>query len=388
MGFKRRPFTSEVCAVVEVDGTPPQVTLRPGAAFHPKTGRVYVFGGDKPDHEVVGAMPEAHDRPIEQRNALYYLTQNEHGRLSWRGPVASEDPEPYLRNTPTGAIPRSNHVWSPAANPDYLMAQGGCYMACGVTYMDQDGMADWLAYDTRSNQWAELLPPIAHSHETWAVPEHVHRLPVLSGHSGVLDPITGRVLVLMAFEQERELPVFVPEAGLPGFVFSTEGDPTSWDFCALNTTGQGPSFRAWYSMTVIGRRMIVFGGAYQVFRHRKWHVLYPDDVCILDLDTLQWSKLATTGEKPTGRMQHGAVALDANRLLIIGGEVGFGNESSALTDAYVLDINNAKWTKLTDCLDTPPHATWVGFGSPGNVRVLALGGDTDRFQVFEFRLKR
>ncbi len=83
-------------------------------------------------------------------------------------------------------------------------------------------------------------------------------------------------------------------------------------------------------------------------------------------------------------MSHGAVALDERRLLILGGERGFGGKSRGLTDAYVLDVDSAEWTKLTDRLNTPRHVAWVGVGPPGNVRVLALGGDTNGFHVLEF----
>ncbi len=383
MGLKRRSGLG-LCAPVVVGGTPPRPTLKPKVTYHAKTGRMYLFGGDKPADEV-RAEYKLCDRPIEQRNALYYLaTSIESDRMSWCGPFASDTAEPFLRNIPSGAIPRSEHVWIPAANPDFLMAQGGSYMACGVSYMDQGGMADWLAFDTEANQWTELQPPIADDHSEWAVPKNVHRLPVLSGHAGALDSRTGRILLLMAFGEEFEIPAFDPKQGLPGFVFFSEGEPAKWDFQALETTGEGPSYRAWYSMTITGRRLIVFGGAHQAFEQGKWQVMYPDDVCTLDLDTMHWSKLETLGATPEGRMHHGAIALDENRLLILGGERGFGETSRGLTDAHVLDVSSATWTRLTESLSTPRHATWVGCGPPGAVRVFALGGDSETFSVFEF----
>lgn len=366
---------------LDVVGTPPPTTLNPRVAFHSKTGRVYVFGGEKPESEI------AKDNwPIVVRNTVHFLSADETGRLSWTGPMASDerdikDFDLESINLPTGVLPRSEHVWVPAGHPDFLMAHGGNFRdSHGVSFIDQGPLADWLAFDTRTSLWTELQSPIDPFdwHADGPIPKEVFsRFSMMEAHGAGLDPVTGRVLLFMSFN----IDVIHPDSadGLPGFVLETKGEPSGWTYHALETKGQAPSFRASYSVVVVGRRLIVFGG---IFKSK-----YPDDVSVLDLDTLHWSTLETTGDKPSGRVLHSAIALDDKRMLIVGGRDRFARKSRSLNDeAYLLNVNNANWEKLSAPANIPPDASWVGLGSPGNVRVLALGGDTDGFPVSEYKL--
>ncbi len=385
MGYKVSSSQRTITGLT-VDGAAPQVTLRPKVVYHSPTETAYIFGGDVPDSEVGGAR---------QRNSLHCL-RTINGRLGWSGPHAStafcnspNDSKSF--NLSTGVVNRSAHVWLESAHPQFLMAQGGqSNDRYGVSFMDQGGLADWLAFDIRSQTWMELQPPIAHNWEnSYAIPEErAHRLPVIHHHAAALDSQTGNTFLFLAFPIETDEPSAI--SGFPGYVFDTTGQPSTWNFRRLQTTGQPPSPRAGYTCTIVGRRLVVFGGFIESLRGRKWQTEYPSDINILDLDTMNWRSANFTGvtnTRPSGRIEHGAIALDEDRLLILGGGQWQKRGFESLQDAFILDFKHDMSTKLKHSVHVPLHAAWLGFGPQKKQRILALGGDTSDFQVFEMHIK-
>jgi len=116
--------------------------------------------------------------------------------------------------------------------------------------------------------------------------------------------------------------------------------------------GQVPSSRTNHAAVGVGNKMYMFGGnnnnaagMYQVL----------DDLCVLNTDTLTWSKPQTTGDQPTARSGHTLTAIGKN-LYLFGG--GVWNEEEGwvhkYNDLYVLNTETMVWTKpvCTGTIDT------------------------------------
>jgi len=109
--------------------------------------------------------------------------------------------------------------------------------------------------------------------------------------------------------------------------------------------GQIPASRTNHAAAAVGSRMFVFGGnnnneagSYQVL----------DDLHVLDVDTLTWSRPAVTGDKPTARSGHCLITV-GKKIVLFGG--GVWNETAGWVDKFneifVLDTDTFHWTKPT-----------------------------------------
>lgn len=107
--------------------------------------------------------------------------------------------------------------------------------------------------------------------------------------------------------------------------------------------GQIPTSRTNHAAVAVGNKMYMFGGnnnnaagMYQVL----------DDLCVLNTDTLTWSKPQTTGDRPTARSGHTLTAI-GKHLYLFGG--GVWNEEEGwvhkYNDLYVLNTETMVWTK-------------------------------------------
>ncbi|XP_075890223.1 kelch repeat-containing protein [Nelusetta ayraudi] len=100
-------------------------------------------------------------------------------------------------------------------------------------------------------------------------------------------------------------------------------------------TGSGPSPRSGHSACVMQERKIfVFGG---------WDtpVCY-NDMYMLDLGLMEFSKVKTSGKAPSPRSWHGSAVLTDTKFLIHGGY----NGNNALSDAFIFDIDTNHWTEV------------------------------------------
>ncbi|XP_062197307.1 acyl-CoA-binding domain-containing protein 4-like isoform X1 [Phragmites australis] len=97
--------------------------------------------------------------------------------------------------------------------------------------------------------------------------------------------------------------------------------------------------------------------------------LHFSDVLTLNVETMAWSSLATTGQRPGTRDSHGA-ALVGHRMLVFGGT----NGGKKVNDLHVLDLRTGEWTR-PQCKGTPPspresHTVTV----VGGDRLVVFGG--------------
>ena len=118
---------------------------------------------------------------------------------------------------------------------------------------------------------------------------------------------------------------------------------------------------------VFGGRASAAGGDYTNF----------NDVWMLNLETLSWTEIATTGAAPTAR-SHAALAHDAarDRLIVFGGNVSTsGLAIEGTRDTWVLDLSTGVWTQLT-LASSPPQRYAHAFTSSDS-ELFVFGGSPD-----------
>ncbi|XP_077239930.1 uncharacterized protein LOC143880838 isoform X2 [Tasmannia lanceolata] len=103
---------------------------------------------------------------------------------------------------------------------------------------------------------------------------------------------------------------------------------------SLVTTGEQPGTRDSHSAVIVGHKMIVLGGTNG---SKKVNVLH-----ILDLRTKEWSRPNCEGNPPSPRESHSATVISDDKLVIFGGS-GEG-EANYLNDIHILDLTTMKWT--------------------------------------------
>ncbi|KAM7268008.1 hypothetical protein ACFE04_010174 [Oxalis oulophora] len=97
----------------------------------------------------------------------------------------------------------------------------------------------------------------------------------------------------------------------------------------METSGKVPVARGGHSVTLVGSRLIVFGGE---DKNRK----LLNDIHALDLETKTWEVLETTQTPPAPRFDHSAAAHADRYLLIFGG----CSHSVFYSDLHVLDLQS------------------------------------------------
>ncbi|XP_076952284.1 acyl-CoA-binding domain-containing protein 5-like [Bidens hawaiensis] len=102
----------------------------------------------------------------------------------------------------------------------------------------------------------------------------------------------------------------------------------------LEATGKIPVARSGQSVTLVGSKLIMFGGE---DRHRQ----LLNDVNILDLETMIWNVVETTKTPPAPRCDHTAVVHVDRYFLIFGG----CSQSTFFNDLHVLDLETLEWSQ-------------------------------------------
>lgn len=122
------------------------------------------------------------------------------------------------------------------------------------------------------------------------------------------------------------------------FILNTE----TFVWKRLVTSGSIPAKRDSHTCSSWKNKIIVIGGE-DSFDY------YLSDVHILDTDTLVWTKLNTAGHPLPPRAGHTTVALGKN-LFVFG---GFTDESNLYDDLHMLDIDTSTWTKVITTGERP-----------------------------------
>ncbi|KAJ8265034.1 hypothetical protein COCON_G00141330 [Conger conger] len=106
----------------------------------------------------------------------------------------------------------------------------------------------------------------------------------------------------------------------------------NWWNCVVTTHGPPPM--AGHSSSVIGSKMVVFGGSLGARQ-------MSNEVWVLDLEHWSWSKPPITGTAPHPRGGQSQIVLDDKTLLILG---GCGGPNALLKDAWLLHMAVAPWS--------------------------------------------
>ncbi|KAK4491096.1 hypothetical protein RD792_001818 [Penstemon davidsonii] len=132
----------------------------------------------------------------------------------------------------------------------------------------------------------------------------------------------------------------------------------------LKTYGKPPVSRGGQSVTLVGTTLVIFGG-----QDAKRSLL--NDLHILDLESMTWDEMDTVGVPPSPRSDH-AAAVHADRYLLI---FGGGSHATCFNDLHVLDLQTMEWSRPTQQGEIPsPRAGHAGV-TVGESWFLVGGGD-------------
>ncbi|KAI4349963.1 hypothetical protein L6164_010500 [Bauhinia variegata] len=132
----------------------------------------------------------------------------------------------------------------------------------------------------------------------------------------------------------------------------------------LKTYGKAPVSRGGQSVTLVGTSLVIFGG-----EDAKRTLL--NDLHILDLETMTWDEIDAVGVPPSPRSDH-AAAVHADRYLLI---FGGGSHATCYNDLHVLDLQAMEWSRPTQSGEIPtPRAGHSGV-TVGENWFIVGGGD-------------
>ncbi|XVE89660.1 hypothetical protein DITRI_Ditri20bG0013500 [Diplodiscus trichospermus] len=132
----------------------------------------------------------------------------------------------------------------------------------------------------------------------------------------------------------------------------------------LKTYGKAPVSRGGQSVTLVGKTLVMFGG-----QDAKRTLL--NDLHILDLETMTWDEIDAAGVPPSARSDHTAAVHAERCLLIFGG----GSHATCFNDLHVLDLQAMEWSRPTQQGEIPtPRAGHAGVPVGENWFIVG-GGD-------------
>jgi N-acetylneuraminic acid mutarotase len=107
----------------------------------------------------------------------------------------------------------------------------------------------------------------------------------------------------------------------------------SWN--ELKTNGDVPEGRSWHSSSLVNDSLFIFGG----FFMKKKQESYFNDLSILNMNTLTWSKTIIHSISPRNR--HSSTVLNSNQILICGGNYLNKNGIDVfLGDSFVISFDD------------------------------------------------
>ncbi|KAE8677779.1 Acyl-CoA-binding domain-containing protein 5 [Hibiscus syriacus] len=132
----------------------------------------------------------------------------------------------------------------------------------------------------------------------------------------------------------------------------------------LKTNGKAPISRGGQSVTLVGTTLVIFGG-------QDANQTLLNDLYILDLETMTWDEIDAAGVPPSPRSDH-AVAVNAERYLFV-----FGGSSNAtfFNDLHVLDLQSMEWSKPAQQGVLPTPRAGHACVTVGENWFIAGGGD-------------
>ncbi|KAL8171744.1 hypothetical protein V2J09_023548 [Rumex salicifolius] len=132
----------------------------------------------------------------------------------------------------------------------------------------------------------------------------------------------------------------------------------------LKTYGKPPVSRGGQSVSFVGTTLVIFGG-----QDAKRTLL--NDLHILDLETMTWDEIDTVGVPPAPRSDHAAAVHVDRYLLIYGG----GSHATCFNDLHVLDLQAMEWSRPVQQGDIPSPRSGHAGVTIGENWFIVGGGD-------------
>ncbi|XP_077229341.1 galactose oxidase/kelch repeat superfamily protein [Tasmannia lanceolata] len=217
------------------------------------------------------------------------------------------------------ALPISG--WRPPAR--YKHAAEVVHDKLYVTGGSRNGryLSDIQVFDLRTLTWSLFKPHLDPNLGQLTDSSSLKVLPASSGHSLVK---WGKKLLLVAGNlKENSVTVTVRSV-----------DIETHHCYVVKTSGKVPMARGGQSVTLVGSKLLMFGG-------ESINKRLLNDLHILDLETMIWDLVETRQIPPAPRFDHTAAVHSERYLLIFGG----CSHSTCFNDLYVLDLQTMEWAQ-------------------------------------------
>ncbi|XP_006664611.1 acyl-CoA-binding domain-containing protein 6-like [Oryza brachyantha] len=232
----------------------------------------------------------------------------------------------WTRLAASGPLPKPRYKHAAAVVQEKMYVFGGNY--------NGRYLGDMQVLDFKSLSWSKL--EVKSQSEPSELTGTTSLAPC-AGHG--LIPWGNKILCLAGHTRE-------PTENLSVKVF----DPQTCTWSTLRTYGRSPISRGGQSVTLVGDTLVVFGG------EADGRSLL-NDLHILDLETMTWDEFETTGTLPSPRSEHAAACHADRYLLIFGG----GSHSTCFNDLHLLDMQTMEWSRPQHQGITPePRAGHAG----------------------------
>lgn len=292
----------------------------------------------KPQSQVPNGITYPETKTISTENGSVMETQDKDVVLEGLGSVGVYDQ--WVALSVSGQRPKSRYEHGAAIIQDKMYIFGGNHNG---RYLN-----DLQVLDLRSLTWSRVdikvgTESLEHSSPAPLVP--------CAGHS--LIPWENKLLSIAGHTKDPSETVSVRAFDLQA---------STWSI--LKTYGKAPVSRGGQSVTLVGNILVIFGG-----EDAKRTLL--NDLHILDLETMTWDDIDAVGVPPSPRSDHAAAVHAERYLLIFGG----GSHAACFNDLHVLDLQTMEWSRPTQQGDIPsPRAGHAGV-TVGENWFIAGGGD-------------
>ncbi|GJM87473.1 hypothetical protein PR202_ga03432 [Eleusine coracana subsp. coracana] len=231
--------------------------------------------------------------------------------------LAAAPYDQWLLFSPADGSPRPSARYKHAAE----VVQDKLYVVGGSR--NGRSLSDVQVFDFKTLMWSALNPTRDQNQLNHENNDTDQPFPALAGHSLVK---WKNNLVVIAGN------IRSPSALNKVSVWLIDVETNSWS--ALDTYGKVPIARSGQSVSLLGSQLIMFGG-----EDHKRRLL--NDLHILDLETMMWEEVKTAKGGPAARYDHSAALYADQYLLIFGGS----SHSTCFNDLYLLDLQTMEWSR-------------------------------------------
>ncbi|KAI3770679.1 hypothetical protein L6452_01820 [Arctium lappa] len=264
------------------------------------------------------ALPETKTIPSENGNSGE--TQDKDVMVEGLGSVVVYDQ--WVAPLVSGPRPKPRYEHAAAVVDDKMYIFGGNHNGRYLNDLQTLDLRNWtwsrIEVKANSEAPAAVTPCAGHS----LIPWEGNKLISIAGHSK--DP--SEVVNVRAFDLQT----------------------CTWT--TMKTYGKPPVSRGGQSVTLVGTNLVIFGG-------QDGNRTLLNDLHILDLETMTWDEIDTLGVSPSPRSDHAAAVHAERYLLIFGG----GTHATCFNDLHVLDLKTMEWSRPTQQGEIPsPRAGHAG----------------------------